>query len=108
MESADGHWIMSKETAYDPEVAAKITIHFLQIDRKKNFRFSKWAPESGTPDSGHTYSEGTETPILGTSSSEWNNELLNAVMNTYSKHKNVAYCCNSFNKSKGAHKLNPS
>ncbi|MBW0523185.1 hypothetical protein O181_062900 [Austropuccinia psidii MF-1] len=37
----------------------------MEIDRKKNFRFSEWAPESGTFDSGNTYSEGTETPILG-------------------------------------------
>ncbi|MBW0526615.1 hypothetical protein O181_066330 [Austropuccinia psidii MF-1] len=53
---------------YDPKVAAKILIHFKEIDRKKNFRFSQWAPERGTPDSGNTYSEGTETPILGISS----------------------------------------
>ncbi|MBW0538109.1 hypothetical protein O181_077824 [Austropuccinia psidii MF-1] len=26
--------------AYGPEVAAKITIHFMEIDRKQNFRFS--------------------------------------------------------------------
>ncbi|MBW0465456.1 hypothetical protein O181_005171 [Austropuccinia psidii MF-1] len=32
---------------------------------KKNFRFFEWAPESGTPDSGETEPEGTETPILG-------------------------------------------
>ncbi|MBW0493101.1 hypothetical protein O181_032816 [Austropuccinia psidii MF-1] len=50
--------------AYEPEVAAKISIHFMEIDRKKNFRFSEWAPESGTPDTGNTDSEGTETPIL--------------------------------------------
>ncbi|MBW0519370.1 hypothetical protein O181_059085 [Austropuccinia psidii MF-1] len=31
--------------AYDPEAAAKIPIHFPKIDRKKNFRFSRWAPE---------------------------------------------------------------
>ncbi|MBW0491217.1 hypothetical protein O181_030932 [Austropuccinia psidii MF-1] len=54
--------------AYDPEVAAKITIHFMEIDRKKNIRFSEWALESGTPESGNTNSEGTETPILGVSS----------------------------------------
>ncbi|MBW0531350.1 hypothetical protein O181_071065 [Austropuccinia psidii MF-1] len=40
--------------AYDPEVADKIPIHFIEIDRKKNFRFSDWAPEDGTPDSGDT------------------------------------------------------
>ncbi|MBW0593056.1 hypothetical protein O181_132771 [Austropuccinia psidii MF-1] len=59
--------------AYDPEVVAKIDIHFLEIDRKKNFRFSEWAPESGTPDSGNTSSEGTEAPILGISFLEMHN-----------------------------------
>ncbi|MBW0520916.1 hypothetical protein O181_060631 [Austropuccinia psidii MF-1] len=37
----------------------------MEIDKKKNFRFSECAPESGTPDSEETESEGTETPILG-------------------------------------------
>ncbi|MBW0495810.1 hypothetical protein O181_035525 [Austropuccinia psidii MF-1] len=78
--------------AYDPEVAANIPIHFMKIYRRKNFRFSEWAPRSGTPDSGKTYSEGKETPILGTSSSELHNELFSAVMKTYSKHKQCAYC----------------
>ncbi|MBW0478231.1 hypothetical protein O181_017946 [Austropuccinia psidii MF-1] len=59
----------------------------MEIDRKKNFRFSEWAPGSGTPDSGNTDSEGTENPILGISSSELLNEFFNAVMKTYSKHK---------------------
>ncbi|MBW0460716.1 hypothetical protein O181_000431 [Austropuccinia psidii MF-1] len=40
--------------AYDPEVAANIPIHFMEIDGKKNFRFSEWAPEGGTLDSGNT------------------------------------------------------
>ncbi|MBW0544780.1 hypothetical protein O181_084495 [Austropuccinia psidii MF-1] len=75
---------------YDPEVAAKIPIHFMEIDRKKNFKFFEWAPERGTPDSGDTDSEGTDTPILGIPSSELNNEFLNAVMKTYSKHKQCA------------------
>ncbi|MBW0515111.1 hypothetical protein O181_054826 [Austropuccinia psidii MF-1] len=73
--------------AYDPEVAAKIPIHFVEIDRKKNLRFSEWAPESGTPDSGNTNSEGTETPILGISSSGLNTEFFNAVIKKYAKHK---------------------
>ncbi|MBW0510871.1 hypothetical protein O181_050586 [Austropuccinia psidii MF-1] len=73
--------------AYDPEVAAKIPIHFMVIDRRKNFRFSEWAPASGTPNSGETDSEGTETPILGIHSSELHNEFFNAVMKTYFKHK---------------------
>ncbi|MBW0572191.1 hypothetical protein O181_111906 [Austropuccinia psidii MF-1] len=29
----------------------------MEIDKKKNFRFSEWAPESGTPDSGNTNNE---------------------------------------------------
>ncbi|MBW0544280.1 hypothetical protein O181_083995 [Austropuccinia psidii MF-1] len=73
--------------AYDPEVAAKIPIHFMEIDRRKNFKFFEWAPESCTPVSGDTESEGTETPILGIGSSELHNEFFNAVMKTYSKHK---------------------
>ncbi|MBW0467968.1 hypothetical protein O181_007683 [Austropuccinia psidii MF-1] len=62
--NADGHWIM-----------------------KKNFRFSEWAPESGTPDSGNTSSEGTDTPKLGIIPSELHTEFFNAVMKTYVKHK---------------------
>ncbi|MBW0468912.1 hypothetical protein O181_008627 [Austropuccinia psidii MF-1] len=59
----------------------------MEIDRKKNFRFSEWAPESGTLDSEDTESEGKETPILGISSSELHKELFSAVMKTYAKHK---------------------
>ncbi|MBW0493536.1 hypothetical protein O181_033251 [Austropuccinia psidii MF-1] len=59
----------------------------MEIDRKKNFRFSEWAPESGTPDSGNTSSEGTETPILGIGSSEMHREFLNEAINTYSKNQ---------------------
>ncbi|MBW0506223.1 hypothetical protein O181_045938 [Austropuccinia psidii MF-1] len=73
--------------AYDPEVSAKIPIHFMEIDRRKNFRFSEWAPEGDTPDSEDTESEGKLTPILGIGSSELQNELFSAVMKTYSKHK---------------------
>ncbi|MBW0482513.1 hypothetical protein O181_022228 [Austropuccinia psidii MF-1] len=46
--------------AYDPEVAAKIPIHLMEIDRKKNFRFSDWGPEISTPDSEYTESEGND------------------------------------------------
>ncbi|MBW0569394.1 hypothetical protein O181_109109 [Austropuccinia psidii MF-1] len=73
--------------AYDPEVAAKIPIHFMKIARRKNCRFSEWAPESGTLDSGNTDSEGTETPILGISSSELHNEFFSAVLKSYAKPK---------------------
>ncbi|MBW0501006.1 hypothetical protein O181_040721 [Austropuccinia psidii MF-1] len=58
----------------------------MEIDRRKNFRFSEWAPVSGTPDYEDTDPEGTETHILGISFSELHNEFFNAVMKTYSKH----------------------
>ncbi|MBW0508365.1 hypothetical protein O181_048080 [Austropuccinia psidii MF-1] len=44
-------------SAYNPEVAANIPIHFMEIDRRNNFRFSEWAPERCTPDNGETDSE---------------------------------------------------
>ncbi|MBW0482563.1 hypothetical protein O181_022278 [Austropuccinia psidii MF-1] len=72
--------------AYYPEVSAKTPIHFMEINRKKNFRFSQWAPESGSLDSGNTDLEWTETPILGIISSEPHNEFLSAVLNSYAKH----------------------
>ncbi|MBW0491710.1 hypothetical protein O181_031425 [Austropuccinia psidii MF-1] len=59
----------------------------MKTDRRKNFKFSEWAPEGGTPESGNTDAEGTETPILGISSSELHNEFFNAVMKTYAKRK---------------------
>ncbi|MBW0577408.1 hypothetical protein O181_117123 [Austropuccinia psidii MF-1] len=73
--------------AYDPEAEAKIPIHFMKIDRKKNFRFSECEPESGTFDSGNIYSEGIETSIMGISSSELHNEFFSAVLKSYAKHK---------------------
>ncbi|MBW0515164.1 hypothetical protein O181_054879 [Austropuccinia psidii MF-1] len=72
---------------YDPEVAAKISVHSMEVERHKNFRFSEWPPQSGTPDSEDTESSGTETPILGIISSELHNEFLSAVIKTYSKHR---------------------
>ncbi|MBW0495797.1 hypothetical protein O181_035512 [Austropuccinia psidii MF-1] len=59
----------------------------MEIERKKNFRFSEWATASSTPDSGKTSSEGTETPILGISSSELRTQFSNAMMRKYAKHK---------------------
>ncbi|MBW0529410.1 hypothetical protein O181_069125 [Austropuccinia psidii MF-1] len=76
-----------RNPAYDPEVAAKVPIHFMEIDRRKNFRFSECAPEGGTPDIEDTESEGTETPILGIGSSELHNEFFSEVIETYDKHK---------------------
>ncbi|MBW0561097.1 hypothetical protein O181_100812 [Austropuccinia psidii MF-1] len=73
--------------AYDPEVAAKIPINLVETDRVKNFRFSEWAAEIHTPDSGDTDSKGTETPKLGISSSQLHNESFSSVMKTYAKHK---------------------
>ncbi|MBW0577410.1 hypothetical protein O181_117125 [Austropuccinia psidii MF-1] len=59
----------------------------MEIDRRRNFRFSECAPGSGTLDSGNTYSERTETPIVGISSSELHNEFFSAVLKSYAKHK---------------------
>ncbi|MBW0568249.1 hypothetical protein O181_107964 [Austropuccinia psidii MF-1] len=59
----------------------------MEIYRRKYFRFYKWVPESGTPDSRETDLEGTETPKVGLSSSELHNEFLNEVMKPYAKHK---------------------
>ncbi|MBW0589819.1 hypothetical protein O181_129534 [Austropuccinia psidii MF-1] len=73
--------------AYDPEVAAKSPVHFVEIDRKKNFRFSEWGPEGSTLDSGNTDSEATETHILEISSSQLRNEFFSAVLKSYAKHK---------------------
>ncbi|MBW0498768.1 hypothetical protein O181_038483 [Austropuccinia psidii MF-1] len=78
---------VKRNPAFDHEVAANIPIHFMEIDRRRNFRFSKWAPGSGTLGSGETDSEGTETPILGISSSELHNEVFSAVLKSYAKHK---------------------
>ncbi|MBW0495097.1 hypothetical protein O181_034812 [Austropuccinia psidii MF-1] len=59
----------------------------METDKRKKFQFSEWAAGSGTPESEYTESEGTETPILGKSSSELHNEFFSAVMKTYSKYK---------------------
>ncbi|MBW0547032.1 hypothetical protein O181_086747 [Austropuccinia psidii MF-1] len=73
--------------ACEPEISAKIPIHFMEIDRSRNFRFSEWAPGSGTFDSGNTDSEGTEPPILEISSSELHNGFFSSVLKSYAKHK---------------------
>ncbi|MBW0567353.1 hypothetical protein O181_107068 [Austropuccinia psidii MF-1] len=73
--------------SYGPEVSAKIPIHFMEIDRRKNFSFSEWAPGSGTLNSRNTDSEVRETPILGISSSELQNEAFSAVLKAYAKYK---------------------
>ncbi|MBW0486883.1 hypothetical protein O181_026598 [Austropuccinia psidii MF-1] len=39
---------VKSNTAYDPELSAKIPIHLMEIDRRKKFKFSEWAPELGT------------------------------------------------------------
>ncbi|MBW0531480.1 hypothetical protein O181_071195 [Austropuccinia psidii MF-1] len=68
--------------AYDAEATAKIPIHFMEIDKRKNFRFFELTPESGNTDS-----EETETLIFGISSSEQHNEFFSAVLKSYAKHK---------------------
>ncbi|MBW0465155.1 hypothetical protein O181_004870 [Austropuccinia psidii MF-1] len=59
----------------------------MEIDRRKNSRISEWAPESGTPNSGDTDSEGMETPILQIGSSQLHKKFFSEVMNKYAKHK---------------------
>ncbi|MBW0479794.1 hypothetical protein O181_019509 [Austropuccinia psidii MF-1] len=76
--------------ACDPQVAPKILTHFMEIDRENIFRFSEWAPESGTPEIGDTEPERTEASILGISCSESHNEFFSAVMKTYSKQKHCS------------------
>ncbi|MBW0489877.1 hypothetical protein O181_029592 [Austropuccinia psidii MF-1] len=73
--------------AHESKVAAKIPIYFMEIDRKKNFRFSEWEPGSGTLYSGKTDSEATETPIQGISCSELHNQFFSAVLKSYAKNK---------------------
>ncbi|MBW0548655.1 hypothetical protein O181_088370 [Austropuccinia psidii MF-1] len=90
--NADGlsRWLLDNfksNPAYDAEVAGKIPIHFMEIERRKNFRFSEWAPEAGTSDSDNTEQEGTETHIFGISSSELHNETFSSVTKAYAKHK---------------------
>ncbi|MBW0573339.1 hypothetical protein O181_113054 [Austropuccinia psidii MF-1] len=59
----------------------------MEIDRRRNFRFSEWESGNGTLDSENTDSEGTETPILRISSSELYNKFFSAVLKSYAKHK---------------------
>ncbi|MBW0491120.1 hypothetical protein O181_030835 [Austropuccinia psidii MF-1] len=59
----------------------------MEIDRRQDFRFSEWEPEISTPDSHLSEPKGTETPILGISSSELQKEFSNSVMKPYPKHK---------------------
>ncbi|MBW0467003.1 hypothetical protein O181_006718 [Austropuccinia psidii MF-1] len=86
--SADGltRWPLDnvkRNPAYEPEVAAKIPIHFMEIERRKSSKSSEWEPEFGTSESNNTEPEGTETPILGISSSELHNEFFSALTKTY-------------------------
>ncbi|MBW0478370.1 hypothetical protein O181_018085 [Austropuccinia psidii MF-1] len=83
-------WLLDnfkRNPAHDPEVAVKISIHFMEIYRRKNLRFSEWELDSGTPDTHLSDPEGTETPILRLGSSELHTEFLNSVMKAYAKHK---------------------
>ncbi|MBW0466442.1 hypothetical protein O181_006157 [Austropuccinia psidii MF-1] len=106
IKNAPAHFLRMMDTIFQEEILEGRTVVYIDdiiiysetwedhlqyidrvLNRKKSFRFSEWAPESGNPDSGNTDSEGTETPILGISSSELHTEFFNAVMQTYSKHK---------------------
>ncbi|MBW0472370.1 hypothetical protein O181_012085 [Austropuccinia psidii MF-1] len=71
----------------DPEIGVKISIHFMEVDRRKTIRFLEWAQESGTIDSENKESQGKETPILGISSSERHTEFFSALKKFSSKCK---------------------
>ncbi|MBW0461611.1 hypothetical protein O181_001326 [Austropuccinia psidii MF-1] len=62
----------------------------MEMDRRKNVKFSEWAPKLGTSDSDNTEPEGTETPILGINSSKLHNKFSSSVIKTYAKHKNCS------------------
>ncbi|MBW0558570.1 hypothetical protein O181_098285 [Austropuccinia psidii MF-1] len=83
--SADGlsRWPLENvksNPAYEPKLSANISIHFMEIDRRKNFRFSEWVQGSGAPANNQSGPEETETPILGLSSSELQNKFFNLVI----------------------------
>ncbi|MBW0474802.1 hypothetical protein O181_014517 [Austropuccinia psidii MF-1] len=92
--NADGlsRWPMDnvkRNPAYNPGVASKISIHFMEVDRQKNLIFSEWEPGSGTLYNGNYESEDTEKFILRIGSPEINKEFFNTVHKYYAKHK---YC----------------
>ncbi|MBW0567298.1 hypothetical protein O181_107013 [Austropuccinia psidii MF-1] len=71
-----GRWPLDNvksNPAYDPEVEAKILIKFIEIDRRRQFRFSEWESGSGTPDTDHIGQKETETFILVIDFSELHN-----------------------------------
>ncbi|MBW0498228.1 hypothetical protein O181_037943 [Austropuccinia psidii MF-1] len=78
---------LKSNAADDPEVASKIPIYLMELDRRKNLKFSECEPEYGTSDSNNTDPERTETPMLGISSSELHNEFFSSVTKPYSKQK---------------------
>ncbi|MBW0470873.1 hypothetical protein O181_010588 [Austropuccinia psidii MF-1] len=67
---------VKRNKAYDPEVATKIPIHFIEIDRKRNFKFSEWKTEIGILDNDNNGPEERETPIIGIIFSELHTEFL--------------------------------
>ncbi|MBW0589769.1 hypothetical protein O181_129484, partial [Austropuccinia psidii MF-1] len=99
---------VNRHPTYDPEVAVKIPIHFMEKNRRKNFRFSEWAPESGAPESEDSESEGTDTHILGIGSSELHNDLFSEVIKTYAKHKQCGILLQLLQQEYRRHNWNPS
>ncbi|MBW0480288.1 hypothetical protein O181_020003 [Austropuccinia psidii MF-1] len=62
----------------------------MEIDGRKNFKFSEWASEFGTSESDKTETEGTSTPILGISSSKLNTKFFSSVTKPYANHKHCS------------------
>ncbi|MBW0498036.1 hypothetical protein O181_037751 [Austropuccinia psidii MF-1] len=59
----------------------------MEIDRKRNSRFSEWETGSVTSETDYIGPEETGTPILGIGSSELHNEFCNSAKKSYAKHK---------------------
>ncbi|MBW0461970.1 hypothetical protein O181_001685 [Austropuccinia psidii MF-1] len=78
---------LTSNSDYCPEVEARIPLSFMEIDRKRNFRFSELAPGSGTSDTDFIGPEETEKPILVIISSELHNKFFNSVNIYYAKYK---------------------
>ncbi|MBW0483156.1 hypothetical protein O181_022871 [Austropuccinia psidii MF-1] len=73
--------------SFGPGVAEEVTTNFMDVYRKKNFRFSKLAPQSGTLVIGDAATEDKEKLILRICSLEIHAGFVNSVHRSYTKHK---------------------
>ncbi|MBW0522324.1 hypothetical protein O181_062039 [Austropuccinia psidii MF-1] len=82
---------VKRNPAYDQEVAAKIPISFMEVDRGRKFGFLEWEPEGETPNYDKGIQVKKETPILRRSSSELHTEFFIQCTNNMLKRNNVEY-----------------